>query len=406
MRPLSILFLASAGLALLSPGALARSNDIKVEAPLLRPASPPDADAKGRVRAEHDPDDDRDKLDFELEHLDLALTYELYMDDGLGALTLIGTFVIDDEPNQLELDFDTEEDLPLPFGATQVAALAGRAVEVRSSGAVYLFGTVPDINGGTGGGSGGGGGGGGSGSDWVTSKSFLSRPIPAPDSNATGYVELRKRAKDNRERFKVEADHIDTSIAFAVFLENALGSGVLENVGSMSVDGVDEVELELDTGDGAQLPFGVAVVDDLIGRRVEVRDDLGAVYLFGTVPSIGTSQKADQAKSSLAGDDGKGQIRIAIQPKKGNQSFEVQVKKTLKKTLVDLYLFNSVTSQFELVASIKTNGGGNGSFEVKTKKGHSLPLGATDVADLSGAAVEVRVPGTGAVLLTGTVPTL
>src|SRR5690606_8303444 len=145
-----------------------------------------------------------------------SLSFEIWVADAQGTLQFVAVMPVNG-PNEVEGEFDTHEDLPLPFGATQVKDLAGRALEVRSGGATYLEGTIPDVGGAGGGGSGGGGSGGG---DWITIKASMVRPAGAPDSNATGYVELRRRDADQRQRFKVEAEHVDVSVGFAVWLEN------------------------------------------------------------------------------------------------------------------------------------------------------------------------------------------
>ncbi len=389
--------------AVLAPSAAAKSDDQKAEAPLIRPAGAPDSNAKGRVKVEHDTKKNRDKMDVEAENIDTSLTFELWVEDAGGTLQFIANMPVNG-PGEVELEMDTHEDLPLPFGASQVKDLAGRALEVRSGGVAYLEGTVPDVgSGGSSGGSGSGSGGG----DWIKVKSSMVRPAGAPDSNASGYVELRRRDKDSRQRFKVEADHVDPSVGFSVWLEDAVGSGVLANVGAMKQEESDEVELELDTGDGAQLPFGVADVDLLTGRVVEVRSGGGQVYLTGIVPALGGGSSSTQKTSSdLTATVGKGEIRLKSKPKAPFERLEIRVKKLAKKSGIEIWMRDPGTGTFAMVSGLTTNGGGNAKFKVQTKKGQPLPFGAANLDLLAGVDVEVRDATSGVVLQAGAVPSL
>lgn len=392
------LFLAGAAIA--CGDAIAKSDDQKAEAPLIRPTGAPDGNAKGKVKVEHDASKNRDKMDVEAENIDTSLTFDLFVENAGGTLVFVGTMPVNG-PGEVEIEFDTDEDLPLPFGASQVSELAGRDLEVRSGGVAYLAGTIPDVA------SGGSGSGSGSGGDWIKVKSAMVRPAGAPDSNASGYVELRRRDQNQRQRFKVEADHIDPSVGFSVWLETAVGSGVLQNVGAMQQEESDEVELELDTGDGAQLPLGVADVDELTGRVVEVRDGGGATYLTGVVPFLsGGSSSVAKTSTDLVATVGKGKIRLKSNSKAPYQRLEVRCKKLAKKSAVELWMRDPGTGTFAMVQALQTNGGGNTKYKVQTKKGQPLPFGAATLGALAGVDLEVRDATSGNVLQSGQVPSL
>lgn len=401
-----------AGLVLAAPSAaLAKGGDtLKAETPMTRPVGAPDTNAAGKIRVEHDTGDNRDKLKVEAQYIDTSLTFEAWVADGGGTLTFIANMPINGV-GEVEVEFDTEEGLPLPFSVSEVATLAGRALEVRSGGQTYLAGVIPSIGGGSGGGGGGGSGGSGgssSGSKWEIGKAPLMRPSPAPDSDASGYVETRKRAKDNHQKFKVEAEHLDPAGSFAVFVEDAVGSGVFANVGAMGPeDKVGEFELELETEDGDPLPFGVTSVNDLAGRGVQVRDATDAVLLEGVVPGVSFSLKATKAQTSLtAVTAGKGKLRLRNVPKKAQQFFELQLKKVGKGAVVEIFVFDPNTSTMVLAQTLNANSGGNTKLKINTRKGQSLPLNALTLSELGGRAIEVRLQGTGTVLLTGVIPTL
>lgn len=384
----------------LAPGADAKS-DPKAENPLTRPAGAPDGNAAGKVRVERDLDKNRDRLKVEAEHIDTAQSFHLFLADAGGALVFVAALPPNGKAGEVEIEFDTKEGPPLPFGASSIDPFAGRAVEVRSGGHVYLTGTVPSLTGG-----GGGDGSGGGSGDWQGVKAPLVRPAQAPDANAHGYVELRRRQKDARQRFKVEADHVSLAITYTVYLETGTGSGVLQPVGVLPIDGPDEVELELDTGDGAALPFGVADVAALAGRRVEVRGSDGLTYLFGTVPLLGSGAPGNQqASADLGGTLGQASVKVKSKAKQPVELFELRVKQTIPKAKLGLFLFDAASGGFVQVGTVPTGSSGNGKFKAKTKKGAALPLGVAVVADLGGVPVQVR-DAIGQVLFAGAVPAL
>lgn len=400
----SLTALASLCLALPN-AALAKGGDtLKAETPLTRPAGAPDSNAAGKIRVEHDAGNNRDKLKVEAEYIDTTLTFEAWVADGVGTMTFIANMPTNG-PGEVEVEFDTDEGLPLPFSATTVESLAGRVLEVRSGGLTFLQGTIPSINGG--GGGGGSGSGSGSGSKWEIGKSPLMRPTPAPDADASGYVETRKRASDNHQKFKVEAEHLDPAGSFSVFVEDAVGSGVFASAGVMgSQSSVGEFELELETEDGDALPFGVASVDDLAGRGVQVRDGSNVVYLEGMVPGVSLSQKATKAQTSLQSVvAGKGKLSMKKIPKKAQQLFELNLKKLGKSAVVEVLVLDPNLGM-TVVATLNANKGGNTKLKINTRKGQSLPLNALSVSELAGRTIEVRLQGTNTVLLTGVIPTL
>lgn len=387
-------------IAIGSSSAFAGSDDLKAEAPLTRPAGAPDSNAKGEVKIEHDLDKDRHKLWVEAENIDTSLSFEAWIADAGGTMQFVGVMPIDD-PGEVEIEFDSDDGPPLPFGASTVESLSGRAVEVRSGGQIYLTGTIPSFNGSGGGGGGGSGSGGG---DWIKVKQSLVRPANSPDSDVTGYVEVRYRTKDNDQKFKVEAEHIDTNVSFSVFLETAVGSGVMQNVGSMKIDDSNEVELEIETEDGDALPFGVAHVSELAGRSVEVRDAGNAIYLAGVIPDIDGSNKNAQAKTSLSG-AGKADLKIQKKAKKGDHRFELKLSKVEKQTDFEIWLFDPSQGAMVKVTDVKTKKNGTGKYKVRTKKGQALPLGAATIDQISGLQIELRLTD-GSVRFSGAVPSL
>lgn len=388
----TILLLASAALPV---SALADGGGDKQEgiAPLLRPDSAPDGDAKGKVRIRHDGKKGEDEFKVEAEHLDSGLNLEVFLEDGdsSGNLVSIGTMDPDDEPGEYEFEMESEDD-GLPFDVAEVAELIGRRIEIRSGSTVYLEGLVPDFGAkvkGSG--------------KWKKGKAPLVRPDQAPDEDAKGKVEIRSRDKDNRHRFKVEAEHLDGG-PFHVFVEDAVDSGVFVDAGAMESDD-DEFELEFDTKDGDALPAGAATASELIGRRVEIRDASDAVHLHGVVPAFfdKSTGKKKKAKGELSGDVGKGKVEIRSKPKKNAEELRIEVAKQAEHDTVDLYMADE-GGVLQLIATLETDGDGDARYRVRTKKGEALPFGVFKVEELSGRAIEIRDSATGEVNLSGTVP--
>ncbi len=369
------------------------------ESPLTRPNGAPDADAHGRIRVEHR-SNGREKLNVEIEDVADATSFELWMENDSAVLTLVGSFTSQGAGEQ-EIEFDPHDGDPLPFNAPTVASLEGRDVEVQSGGIAYLSGSVPALGSNGGGDDNGGGGGGGGG--WDKARSSLTRPAGAPDPDAHGKIETRRRASNARQRFQVEIEDVPASgVVFSAFVDD--GGGTLTNVGALVPhEDAGEFELELDTGDGAQLPFGVADVDDLAGRAVEIRGDDALTYLVGTVPSLGDSLKQDKSNSTLDGGPGRAKIRARTQPRKASEQLEFEVKKA-NVAAFDVFIADPVSSVLTNVATLTVNGGGNAKLKLRTKRGQSLPFGVARVADLSGRAVELREAGTSNVVFTGSMP--
>jgi hypothetical protein len=260
--------------------ALAGKKD-KAETFFVRPDSPPDADAKGKLKLETETGKDRDRIEFKAENLDSLGTYSVYMEDALGSgnLVLIGPMELDDdgEPGEFKLRFD-EKDEPLPFAVASVTDLVGRQVDIADgSNATVLTATVPDPSAPTGK------------KGWTKEKVALAQPSVVVDADAKGRVETWYKGKDGRQRFRVKAELLDPLDTYTVRVEDSVGAGSFTNVGDMIID-LDgesgEFKLHLDTQKGDAMPFGVANVDELAGRKVQIVDSAVQVVLEGTLPDL------------------------------------------------------------------------------------------------------------------------
>ena len=240
--------------------------------------------------------------------------------------------------------------------------------------------------GGSGGGSGGSGSGGGSvsGGSWTRVRSDLVRDAAASDADVAGHVEVRTRT--GRERFQVEADHLDAGVSVEFFVAD--GSDALVSLGSLTTDSLGEAELELDTGDGASLPVGAAAVSDLAGRRVEVRDAAGGVLLAGTVPSLSGSPATVVGRTRIT-DDSTGtrvKVEMKVKGRDGRQEFKVEVKNAPAGSTIELFIDDGAGTMVLAASGAR--------IRLDSRKGHAMPLGVASLSDLSGRAFEVRVDGT------------
>jgi hypothetical protein len=110
--------------------------------------------------------------------------------------------------------------------------------------------------------------------------------LTAVEPGLSGKVEV-KHDDDGDQEFEVEAEHlIPGRIVEIVVIDPATGAE--ETLGLFAAGDDGEAEVELESEDGARLPFGVTDLADLAGFGVEVRDGAtDALLLEGQVPALG-----------------------------------------------------------------------------------------------------------------------
>jgi len=243
---------------------------------LDRPADSPNADVTGKVKVESEFVGD-EEFEVEVEHLAPGTVVEVFLADPEvpELFTSIGTAPAD-EFGEAELERETEDGDALPLGVSSVDELRDFLVEVRlaETGELLLFGTVPalpaeiavgDTTPGP--------------LDRARARGLLTPAVP----DAEGYVEIRSRPEDARERFKIEAEHLEPGTIADFFIESPDG-GLFVRFGSGTADA--EGEIKLDTNDGLPMPLGVTAVAELVGLEVRVERDDGQLLLAGTVPAL------------------------------------------------------------------------------------------------------------------------
>lgn len=181
----------------------------------------------------------------------------------------------------------------------------------------------------------------------------LQRPASnAPDANATGNVNFKKKGVE--AEFEAEGDHLDSDngAAYGVFMETGVGTGAVTQKNS---------------NDHGKLSQPVA------------------------------SQPSPKAK---------GLVIVKTNAKKGTALFEVNAAKLAPSNTYDLFIETSPGSGIFTNAgsmTVKGNKMLNALYRRDSKKGDALPLGAATVQDLSNRKIEIR-DGAGVTHLTGLIP--
>jgi len=245
----------------------------------------------------------------------------------------------------------------------------------------------------------------------------LQRPASAPDPDAFGKAKLEK--KGGKQKFAVEARELPAGPGdlFRVHLEDGVGSGSFFTVGDMSLESepTGPWELTLQSTGTAPSSLGVADLEDLAGRVVEVRDAADAVYLRGVLPALaqapGLGNVNRKANLSPPGGmspspDAKGWVRVRYIAPKGRSRLDVVVQKGLAPgSSYSVWIEDAVgAGTLTEVGEVSLDSSGtSGRFRRDTKKGQSIPLGAATVLDYSGRVIEIR-DGALAVHLEGVIP--
>jgi hypothetical protein len=322
---------------------------------------------------------------------------DVLLESGVGTETFftVASMEFEAGADRWVIDLDATGAAPAELGVADLSELAGRKILVQTAVATdpCLGGFVPPI-------------GSSPGSNGAKKAEVaLQRPDPAPDADAFGKAKLAK--KGNRQEFKVEAGNLPAGPgdAFRVWLEDAVGSGVYFLVGDMALESAPSGtwELNLQSQGGAPAPLGVADVGALAGRRVQVRDALDAVYLWGTLPALAqapglgnVNRKANLSPppGGLApSPDAKGWVRVRYIAPKGRSRLEVVVQRGLTSgSSYGVWIEDAVgAGTFTQVGDLSLDASGTkGRFRRDTKSGQTLPLGAATVLDYSGRKIEIR----------------
>lgn len=245
-------------------------------------------DRKSEGEAERKADGSRQEFEVRLEGLPNG-QYTLRVTTTSGTVVTDGISV---SRNQARLEYSSEsggDGRPLPDGLSPVNVI--RLVEiVRPNGTVILSGDFADGTGGGGGGGGGGddgggddgggggddgggddGGGGGDdggGGSQQTEERIALSPVGS-DADASGNAEWR--VDGARQRFKVECEDVNAGV-YQIRVDGVV-------IGTITIGGSGQGEVEYDTNDGSSLPPSIDPVSEI--GTVEILDGSGQVILSG-----------------------------------------------------------------------------------------------------------------------------
>ncbi len=166
-------------------------------------------------------------------------------------------------------------------------------------------------------------------------------------------------------------------------------------------DGEDD---DADEDDDGNPQVGGISGGDTVEVRAAVQD--GQVTEMSVVCSDRVRAEARLTRDANSPDaDVQGKVRV--ESRADREKFTVEAERLDAGTVVEFFLDdpNDATG-FVSIGSAAAIAGGEAELEFNTKDGDSLPMGAAAAGELSGFLVEVRLSGTGELLLTGEVPTL
>jgi len=224
---------------------------------------------------------ERQMMKIEVKAAERGADLVVFLEDAIGTMDEVGT-MRESRAGVYKWRVRTKKGGALPFGVSDVAALSGRHIEVRTTAGATVGGAdVPVISPTTAGDD-------GKNIRIRTGLSVDQIETDGTDDSVDARIEVRRR-KDGRQEWKVEVDHAVAGLSLEAWMEDA--SGVMTRIGvleeQLSDRGV-EYEIERKSDEGG-LPFGVTDLSDLSGRKVEIRDGDGEVLASGFVPSIAAS---------------------------------------------------------------------------------------------------------------------
>ncbi|MBK9384691.1 MAG: hypothetical protein IPN34_07725 [Planctomycetes bacterium] len=238
-----------------------------------------------------------------------------------------------------------------------------------------------------------------------------------PDSTARGFVELRRDPKTGRQMLVAQV-FMRRATNFAngdgrLFFELAPGSRVFNEVGCFfEVQQANRLRLRIpiSTASGEALPLGALSLDDLTGRRMQVRDPGGLVYLEGFMPRIpapGTVLRTVTVSNALTNQDpinfpsAECLATLRVNQRDNTVQLTIDTLGLRGGPVFEIWMTDPRTGQLGRVANL--NWSTVTSYRVDTGAGEALPFGMLAPEQLYGLALEIREQG-GGVVLSGTLP--
>jgi hypothetical protein len=183
--------------------------------------------------------------------------------------------------------------------------------------------------------------------------------------------------------------------------DNGGGSG---GQGTDDPAGDDNGNDDLTEDDNGNPQVGGVPAGDTVEVLVAVED--GQVTEMSL--SCGDRVRAEtRLTRDAASPDGDVQGKVRIESRADREKFTIEAERLDAGTVVEFFLDDpSNADGFASIGTATALSGGEAQIELATNDGEALPMGAAAAGALSGFLVEVRLAGTGEVLLTGVVPAL
>ena len=395
-------------LALAAPLALATEDVREAGAPLRHAENDLQPNAHGGVGIRSGPDFERFSVGVEGVGEDVLL--RVLLGDGHENFVEIGTLPAGSSNRQLLRT--TLEGGHLPLDAAHAADLSGHGVHVEDGDHhLILVGEVPHFEDAPGEPP--------PPSEPVVTRANLQRPEDGVDGDARGVVVSRHG--DDGDALIVEVAHLDPEHGYLLRVGSGEGDGMIV-VDDFTTSGEGGARIAREVPAGEPLADNLPSLADLAGRRIEIRDLDEHVILFGHVPAAESEHDEDAVhEEDDVHDEASGadvHIVLDIHPDQGHERLHVDMhdlphdahedatagdaaKRARTRPVVELYM-NDASGTPALAGSTRMNRRGNARLRWTTRRGGSLPLGATTLRELAGRGYEVRVGGD--VVLAGSLP--
>ena len=234
---------------------------------LTRPAlNAPDLDAKGSVLVRSWNGGDRELLEVKVGKVAGPLQLELWIADDTQTLAFVGNLSLGATKSWKA---DTGKGQALPFDDT-LAELAGRPLEVRLGTDVLLSTMVPAFV---------------QDNKTKSAHEHLDVAPGSPNKGAHGVITVTGNDQSGVQFIRVKAKGLGfKSFNYIVWIENDVGTMV--PVAALDQYALNKGRFVRNTRVGSPLPLGVLYVHEIIGRKIEVRDQNDTVYLEEFVPPL------------------------------------------------------------------------------------------------------------------------
>ncbi len=219
----------------------------------------------------------------------------------------------------------------------------------------------------------------------VVSRSDLVRGAAPSDPDARGMAAVARRRW--RERFAVRVVGLDPGAPLHLFVADRFD--VTLHIAALSADGRGVISYS-----PAFLPAGVASLEELAGRRVELRDGAGRVLLSGRVPAL-RGRGGDRRAARGYRDDGTG-VRVKVSMgavrSAGRQVFRFDARGLPPGAPSELRILDR-DGRMVPAAAGTADASGRFSFRADSREGAPLPAGEEWIESLGGRPFEVSCGG-------------